>query len=222
MIREVVMTKRVPPAQIDPHAGSFTTSQNLSDNEVQNLLAWIDAGFPQDGDKDPLTQLTWPESEWAFGEPDYIIEIPEQQIPATGVLDYIYLTVPIDIEEDKWVRASQYVAGDRLVLHHTVHDLIGPDGKRNSPPNTARVTAYVPGSAPRHEKPNTGGILRNGSAIRLNLHYTTNGKETIDASRIGLWFYPDGFIPEERMMGRCACIFPNAWTEIPAHHRNFE
>jgi len=216
MIREVVMTKRMPPAQIDPHVGSFTTSQNLSDKEVQNLLAWIDAGSPQDGEEDPLTQLTWPESEWAFGEPDYIIEIPEQQIPATGVLDYIYLTVPIDIEEDKWVRASQYVAGDRSVLHHTVHDLIGPDGKRNSPLNTARVTAYVPGGAPRHEEPNTGGILRKGSAIRLN------GKEPTDASRIGLWFYPDGFIPEERMMGRCACIFPNAWTDIPAHHPNFE
>ena len=107
-------------------------------------------------------------------------------------------------------------------LHHTVHDLIGPDGKRNSPLNTARVSAYVPGGAPRHEEPNTGGILRKDSAIRLNLHYTTNGKETSDASRIGLWFYPDGFIPEERMMGRCACIFPNAWTDSLAHHPNFE
>lgn len=222
MIREVVMTKRMPPAQIDPHVGKFSTAQNLTDDEVQNLIAWIEAGSPKDGENDPLTELTWPESEWAFGEPDYVIEVPTQQIPATGVLDYIYLTIPIDIEEDKWVRASQYVPGDRSVLHHTVHDLIGPDGKRNSPLNTARITAYVPGGAPRHEEPNTGGILRKGSAIRLNLHYTTNGKETTDSSRIGLWFYPEDQIPEERMMGRCACIFPNEWTDIPANHPNFE
>lgn len=222
MIREVVMTKRMPPAQVDPHIGNFTNAMNLSDSEVQKLITWIEAGSPQDGDSDPLTELSWPESEWAFGEPDYVIEIPTQQIPATGVLDYIYLTVPIEIEEDKWVRASQYVPGDRSVLHHTVHDLIGPDGVRNSPLNSARITAYVPGGAPRHEEPNTGGILRKGSAIRLNLHYTTNGKETTDSSRIGLWFYPEGVIPEERMSGQCACIFTRDWTPIPAYHPNFE
>ncbi len=222
MIREVVMTKRMPPAQVDPHIGNFPNAMNLENSEVQKLISWISAGSPQDGANDPLAELSWPESEWAFGEPDYIIDIPTQQIPATGVLDYIYLTVPIDIEEDKWVRASQYVPGDRSVLHHTVHDLIGPDGMRNSPLNTASITAYVPGGAPRQELPNTGGILRKGSAIRLNLHYTTNGKETTDSSRIGLWFYPEGEIPEERMSGQCACIFTRDWTDIPAYDPNFE
>lgn len=222
MIREVVMTKRMPPAQVDPHVGNFPNAMNLTDSEIQNLIAWIDAGSPQDGAKDLLAELTWPESEWAFGEPDYVIEIPTQQIPATGVLDYRFLTIPIDIEEDKWVRASQYVAGDRSVLHHTVHDLIGPDGVRNSPLNTANITAYVPGGEPRQELPNTGGILRKGSAIRLNLHYTTNGKETTDSSRIGLWFYPEDQIPTERMSGQCACIFTADWTDIPAYDPNFE
>ncbi|MFM1896802.1 MAG: hypothetical protein RLZZ385_1876 [Pseudomonadota bacterium] len=222
MIREVVMTKRMPPAQVDPHIGNFKNAMNLQDSEVQKLITWIDAGSPKDGATDPLAQLSWPESEWAFGEPDYIINVPTQQIPATGVIDYIRINVPIDIEEDKWVRASQYIAGDRSVLHHTVHDLIGPDGVRNSPLNTASITAYVPGGEPRMELPNTGGILRKGSQIALNIHYTTNGKETTDSSRIGLWFYPDDQIPTERMSGQCACIFTAEWTDIPAYHPNFE
>jgi len=222
MIREVVMTKRMPPAQVDPHIGNFKNAMNLEKNEIQNLIAWIDAGAPQDGNHDPLAELTWPETEWAFGEPDYVINIPTQQIPATGVLDYIRFSLPIDIEEDKWVRASQYIPSDRSVLHHTVHDLIGPDGVRNSPLNTARISAYVPGGEPREELPNTGGILRKGSQIALNLHYTTNGRETTDTSRIGLWFYPDGVVPEERMSGRCACIFTRDWTDIPANDPNFE
>ncbi|MEX2130008.1 MAG: hypothetical protein WD772_00865, partial [Pseudohongiellaceae bacterium] len=222
MIREVVMTKRMPPAQVDPHVGKFRNAMNLSDTEVQKLIAWVDAGAPIDGESDPLAQLTWPESEWAFGEPDYVINVPTQQIPATGVIDYIRINVPIDIDEDKWVRGSQYIAGDRSVLHHTVHDLIGPDGVRNSPLNTASITAYVPGGEPRLELPNTGGILRKGSQIALNIHYTTNGRETTDTSRIGLWFYPEGVIPEERMSGQCACIFTNEWTDIPAFNPNFE
>lgn len=222
MIREVIMTKRMPPAQVDPHIGSFNNAMNLETREIQDLITWIDAGSPRDGQRDPLAELTWPESEWAFGEPDYVIQVPSQQIPATGVLDYIRINVPIDIDEDKWVRASQYLPGDRSVLHHTVHDLIGPDGVRNSPLNTASITAYVPGGEPRQELPNTGGVLRKGSQIALNIHYTTNGRETTDSSRIGLWFYPDGVVPEERMSGRCACIFTRDWTDIPAHHPNFE
>lgn len=222
MIREVLMTKRMPPAQVDSHIGSFPNAMNIADSDMQKLVLWIEAGSPKDGSEDPLAKLSWPTSEWAFGEPDYVIDIPTQYVPATGVLDYVRINVPIDIDEDKWVRASQYIAGDRSVLHHTVHDLIGPDGKRNSPLNTASITAYVPGGEPREELPNTGGVLRKGSQIALNLHYTTNGKETTDTSRIGLWFYPDDQIPTERMSGQCACIFPNTWTTIPAHHNNFE
>ena len=222
MIREVLMTKRMPPAQVDPHIGDFINDMNIADSDVQKLIHWIEAGSPKDGRDDPLAQLTWPESEWAFGEPDYVIHIPTQQIPATGVLDYIRINVPIDIEEDKWVKASQYIAGDRSVLHHTVHDLIEPGGDRRGGPNQANITAYVPGGEPRMELPNTGGLLKKGTQIALNLHYTTNGKETTDSSRIGLWFYPDDQIPEERMSGQCACIFPNTWTTIPAHHSNFE
>ena len=85
MIREVVMTKRMPPAQVDPHIGDFSNDMNLQDSEVQKLFSWIDAGSPKDGATDPLALLTWPESEWAFGEPDLIIKIPPQAVPATGV-----------------------------------------------------------------------------------------------------------------------------------------
>ena len=58
--------------------------------------------------------------------------------------------------------------------------------------------------------------------LNLNLHYTTNGRESVDAGEIGLWFYPEGEIPEERMSGQCACIFPNTWTTIPANDPAFE
>src|SRR5690606_39338007 len=88
------------------------------------------AGSPQDGTVDQLAELTWDESKWAFGEPDLIIKVPPQQIPATGVLDYIDVVVPIEgLEEDRWVRASQYVPGDRTVLHHTLNAMIEPGNR---------------------------------------------------------------------------------------------
>jgi len=44
MIREVLMTKRMPPGQLDPHVGEFENDMVLSEDETQTLLTWIAAG----------------------------------------------------------------------------------------------------------------------------------------------------------------------------------
>ena len=227
MIREVLMTKRMPPGQIDGHIGEFINDMLIEDQEVRNIIAWVEAGAPKDDANDPLAELTWPETKWAFGEPDYIIKVPPQSVPATGVLDYRDVAVLIDIPEDRWLRGSQYIAGDRTVLHHTINRLDFPGESRggflgSGDPDKASITAYIPGATPRLNPPNTGGLIKAGSVLNLNLHYTTNGRETVDAGEIGLWFYPEGEIPEERMSGQCACIFPNTWTTIPANDPAFE
>ena len=229
MIREVLMTKRMPPGQIDPHVGDFVNSYTISVEDQQTLLHWIAQGSQVDGVEDPLAQLTWPETEWAFGEPDLIVNVPPQSIPATGVMDYINVVVPFEgLTEDRWVRASQYVAGDRTVLHHTLNSIIPPEaqGRRRflggGSPDDPSITAYIPGAEPYHEPENTGGLLRAGSQLALQLHYTTTGRETVDASQIGIWFYPEGYVPEKRMSGQCACIFTPTWTSIPPNDPDFE
>ena len=227
MIREVLMTKRMPPGQIDSHIGDFINDMVLVDEDAQKIVHWIEAGSPKDGITDPLTALVWPETEWAFGEPDYIVEIPEQSIPATGILDYYNVMVELDLEEDRWVRASQYIPGDRTVLHHTLHSLVAPGETRGGSllggePDRPDIAPYIPGQAPRMEPPNTGGLLKAGTRIAMQMHYTTTGKESVDASRIGIWFYPKGFIPEERMTGQCACHFTPTWVNIPPLDPDYE
>ena len=228
MIREVVMTKRMPPGQIDPHIGSFENDMLLADSEQQTLLHWIEAGAPRDGTTDPLAHLFWPESEWAFGEPDLIIDIPPQEIPATGVLDYYNVMVDVDLEEDRWVRASQYVPGDRSVLHHTLHSIIPPGATRGGSllggddQDRPGIAPYIPGQAPRMEPPNTGGLLRAGTKIAMQMHYTTTGRAAVDESRIGVWFYPKDFVPQERTSGACACHFTSTWVNIPPYDPDYE
>lgn len=229
MIREVLRTRRMPPGQVDPHIGQYRNGMTLAFEDERKILDWIAAGSPRDaGAPDPLAQLTWPDSVWMFdSEPDLIIEVPPQTIPATGVIDYINVVVPIEIDRDRWVRASQYVAGDPRILHHTLNFLIAPGqnprgGFTATPdPNAAYIQAYVPGATPHIEPANTGGLLRKGSMLALQLHYTTFGQEAIDSSRIGLWFYDDDNIPTERMTGECACIFTDTWTPIPPNDPEF-
>ncbi len=231
MIREVLMTRRMPPGQIDGHIGEFINDRLISAEEVRNVIAWADAGAPKDGSTDPLTELTWPTTRWSLGsEPDYIIKVPSQQVPATGVLDYRDVAVVIDLDgKDRWLRGSEYIPGDRTVLHHTINALNYPEevGQRlNQPgstnPDKASITAYIPGGTAAFNPPDTGGLLKDGSVLNLNLHYTTNGRETVDSSEIGLWFYAEGVVPKERMSGQCACIFPDTWSNIPAHAPAFE
>tara|TARA_R110002072_G_scaffold300746_1_gene478858 strand:- start:13679 stop:15463 length:1785 start_codon:yes stop_codon:yes gene_type:complete len=229
MIREVLMTKRMPPAQIDPHIGEFSNSYNVPFEDQQKILHWIAQGSPRDGDVDPLATIEWPETEWAFGEPDLIVDLPPQEIPATGVLDYINVMVPISgMTEDRWLKASQYIPSDRTVLHHTLNALIEP-GQRPKPgligsfthPDQPYVTPYIPGAEPYIEDENTGGLLKAGTTLALNMHYTTNGRATVDQGRIGLWFYDEDETPTQRKLGECACIFPNDWTDIPPNDPNF-
>ena len=228
MIREVIMTKRMPPGQIDPHVGSFENDMVLTDSEAQTLLHWIEAGAPRDGSADPLAQLTWPTSEWAFGEPDLIINIPPQEVPATGVLDYYNVLVDVDLDEDRWVRASQYIPGDRTVLHHTLHSIIPPGAARGGSllggddPDRPGIAPYIPGQSPRMEPPNTGGLLKAGTKIAMQMHYTTTGRAAVDESRIGVWFYPKDFVPEERTSGACACHFTPTWVNIPPYDPDYE
>ncbi len=214
MIREVLLTKRMPPGQIDPHVGNIIDMVNLSNEEMQTLVHWIDAGSPVDGDRDPLAELTWPESKWLSEpgrEPDVIVKIPPQQIPATGVVDYINVYADIPIEKDVWVQGSEIVPGDYSVLHHVITRVVQPEqasdsvvpdegddefaGLEGSNVPMAGLTGYVPGRRPQIEE-GTGGLLRAGSRVAFQLHYTTSGKEVEDHSELGIYLYPEGDVPE--------------------------
>ena len=97
MILETLLTRRMPPGQIDPQdADRFEDVHHISDREMGILASWIEAGATRDSElPDPLAIVEQDPSSWALGEPDLIVEFPEQRIPATGVLEYSF--VPIEI-----------------------------------------------------------------------------------------------------------------------------
>ena len=131
MMREVVMTRRMPPGQIDPHVGKpLQDVAGLSTKEKQLLVHWINAGANRDEDgEDPLTGLTFDDPKYSLGEPDMTFTVPAQSIPATGIVDYRYVPVKLDLDKDIWVRAVEFVPGDRAVLHHVIAYLASPADK---------------------------------------------------------------------------------------------
>ena len=195
MMKEVIMTKRMPPAQVDPSINHFTNARYMDPSELQTLVHWIDAGAPRGNSEiDPLTIIESPETVWELGEPDYVVEVPAFTVPATGVLDYENVTINLPFEEDKWVKSVQHIPGDRKVLHHLLSYIVPADydariveGENDS--YREFLEGYAPGKDEAVSYPEGAGMfVPKGSAVQMSLHYTTFGKETVDKTQLGLYF----------------------------------
>ena len=195
MMKEVIMTKRMPPAQVDPSINHFTNARYMNPTELQTLIHWINAGAPRGvSEVDPLTRINPPESVWQLGEPDYIVEVPGFTVPATGVLDYENVTINLPFAEDQWLKSVQHLPGDRRVLHHLLSFIVPADydeeiveGENDS--YREFLEGYAPGKDEAVTYPEQSGVfVPKGSAVQMSLHYTTFGKETVDNTRLGLYF----------------------------------
>jgi hypothetical protein len=200
MIREVLLSKRMPPEQVDPAIGHFDNARYISEQDLQTLVHWIDAGAPRGMiASDPLAELTFPGlDDWQLGEPDYVITAPRQEIPATGVLDYINVDVELPFDDDQWVRAVQFVPGDRSVLHHLLTYVTAPsenfEGGEQDTRSIARrfLEGYAPGKIEAMEFPeDTGVFIPAGHKLSMQFHYTTNGRATSDETTLGLYLYDE-------------------------------
>ena len=194
MIREVVRTQRMPPWHADPHVGTFSNDRSLSEDEIRTLVHWIEAGAPRGDGPDLLAQSakSWPL--WAMGEPDVIIDIPAEDVPASGVVDYKYKMVTNPLDEDVWVKAAEIIPGDRSVLHHVITTFgeLETEGRRAGKLKRGTgggLGGYVPGAIGKPFPDDTGILLPAGATIEFQMHYTPAGVATTDASRMGLYLH---------------------------------
>lgn len=192
MMRETLLTMRMPPGQIDDtYLDNFTDVHSISDSEKRTLVSWIDSGAAIEGSDDPLTRLEAQASGWALGEPDLIVEFPAQEIPATGTLDYKFIPVEIGLDRDRWVRAYAFDIGDKSVLHHVVaYTQDAKQQKQNSSGGGSRTNfgGYAPGRDYVEFDDNTGVLLEEDMRFMVQFHYTTVGRPATDVTRIGLYF----------------------------------
>jgi hypothetical protein len=189
MIREVVRTARMPPWHADPHHGVFSNDRSLSNEEMKTLVHWIEAGSPRGSGPDPLTKLPkdWPE--WSLGKPDLVIELPKFNVPATGTIPYQMVTVENPLDHDVWVRAVDFLPGDRTVLHHIIATIGGEGINRRD--GEGALSNYVPGAEPLEIPADNGILVPKGAKFSFQCHYTTSGKEAVDVTRMGLYFMKD-------------------------------
>ena len=195
MIREVLLTKRMPPAQVDPHVNKFQNANYITAKELQTLVHWIDAGAPRgNAKKDPMTDLQPLKDDWQLGPPDYIVEVPAYTVPATGVIDYFNHVIELPFNEDKYVSAVQFIPGDTRVLHHLLSYMSTPNFDRTKAVSEENVRDFLEGYAPGKTDATrfpqgTGVFVPKGNVLVMQMHYTTMGKEVVDKTKVGLYFH---------------------------------
>ena len=119
-IKTSVVARSMPPWPADPqHSMKFRNDARLSQQDVDTLVAWVDAGA-QKGDDAAMPPLP-PPPKWLHPggvPPDAVLTLPEVTVTATGEIPYLQQRVKVPLTEDKWISAMQVVPGNNALVHH--------------------------------------------------------------------------------------------------------
>ena len=202
-IRQAVSSRMMPPWFADPSIGHFANDRSLSTEDIRTITAWSDAGAPAGDPKDAPKPVHWIEG-WTIGHPEIVFEMPAAfNVPASGVVPYQYVIIPTHFTKDTWIRMAEVRAGDRVHTHHIVVSVREPGSNwlAGEPvgvpfalnPHSAGggvpgefLAGYGPGAMPELLAPGQAKLVKAGSDLVFQLHYTPNGQPGCDRSRIGL------------------------------------
>src|SRR5262245_237015 len=225
-IKEKVLSRQMPPWLADPAYGHFENDRRLSQSEIDTITAWVDAGAPKGEDKDlPATPKF--EDGWTLGKPDMVISLKEDvPVPADGVIPYKNFSVPTNFKEDRWIQAAEIRPSNRKVVHHIIVFVQEPGaGRRGSGAGDGegggaggyKLAGYAPGEQPKVFPKGTAKLIKAGSTLSFQMHYTPNGEAASDRSYIGLFFAK---VPVEKKVLTGTAM--NASFVIPAGDGNYE
>ena len=237
-MKEAVRLKKMPPWFADPHYGKFSNDRSLAQKDADILAAWADAGAPEGDPKDLPARVDFVEG-WSIPKPDVVFELPRAyDIPATGTIEYQKVIVPSGFTEDKWVQFAEARPDDRAHVHHMIlfirepesHWLRGikageffvaPKVKDETVDTSALpsdfLVGYAPGQPPEILPPGQAKLVKAGSDLVLEIHYTTNGKAGRDRSKFGLVFAKEP--PKQRVLTLSAT---NGTFRIPPGDPNYK
>jgi mono/diheme cytochrome c family protein len=120
-IKRMVQTRRMPPWPADPQFGEFKNNRRLSDDQVNTIAAWVDAGAPEGDGRSPAAPMFrdgW--SSRMDRPPDQVIETPFTfEVPATGTVPTFAVWLKVPIRDERFVQAIELRPDNPRVVHHS-------------------------------------------------------------------------------------------------------
>ncbi len=213
-IKESVLTDKMPPwgaSRSSTHP--FQNQRSLTTAEKKTITQWVDAGCPP-GKAASIAVSRQGNESWKLGKPDRVFTVPGFAVPASGVLPYSFLIIPLHFEQDTWVRAAEFRMEQRGVIHH-INAFVRPPGssyltdfprEKVFVPTVAErgkrraeervfdrrelLLGYEPGYRPMPWLEGGAKLIRAGSDLVFEMHYNPNGTAVTDHSQLALYFSP--------------------------------
>ncbi len=206
LIREKVVTREMPPYHYDTDVGiqKLKEDKRLSAEDIETIVAWVDAGTPMGDPSELPPRVEWPDaSEWRlaerFGQPDLVVSASPYDLPAAGQDIYHRPIVPTGLTEDRCILAIETkpsVPG-RAFTHHANSTFIveTPDGNMRP---SGRLSEYALGKLGEIVPSDACRIAPANSFVSWDIHYYPAGTAVPgDQVEVGIWFHDDTEVTAE-------------------------
>lgn len=202
-IKTRVANREMPPWSIDRHVGiqKFKNDPSLTDEEVDTIVKWVDAGAPMGNAADmPAPRQFDDNSKWHIN-PTLIVTSPPHKVPAEASDWWGSYYVDSGLKEDRYIKAIESKPGKTAVVHHlltyAVESEEGDTNGDDSAENAGQfLNEFAVGKNGDIFPEGTGRLLKAGSKIKFDFHYHAVGEEQVDQSQLGIELYPAGYVPK--------------------------
>jgi mono/diheme cytochrome c family protein len=220
-IKTRVASREMPPWHVDKTIGitKFKSDPSLSDEEIETIVKWVDAGAPQGNPADmPPPRQFLEAGAWQIGTPDLVIKFPTYVVPAAGPDLYGELLADIPIDEDRYIKAIQTRSATRAshkVVHHALSYSVDRTDAGMNADGGQFLVEYASGKNAEVYPEGSGVLLKHGQQARLSYHMHSIGEEIKAEVELGLVLYPKGYVPNHIRWSR-QLAQPTTPIDIPA------
>ncbi len=228
-IAKVTQSRYMPPFPADRQFQHYANERGLSDAEIETIQAWVKGGMAE-GDRGKTAPNDTAKTRSLRGQnrkPDLVFRMKPYAIHGDGREDFRYFHVPMNLKQDVWIEAIEFVPGNRKLLHHSrlmvdsTGTMAGIDGVAEDDPHlrdfqkTPLADEFLYGWVPGNDRVTfpvgAAKRIRAGSDLILNVHYAPSAKADQDQSEVRLYL---ARTPVERVV-RTLSLTENNVTNQP-------
>jgi hypothetical protein len=213
-IASYVSSGLMPPWPPDTTYTAFLQQheKTLTEVEKNKIIQWVTKGAPE-GTGLPKISGSYPTTNKLAGRASLVVGtgLVKSNASPSNSNPYNCYTIPLDLNEDKWLRAVEIVPGDPKVVHHVVVtvDTTGSapsnvGGACNNQPGQFGIGGWSSGAAPvvyPNKAPlKVGQRIPKGSAIVIQMHYAPGSDGQLDSTKVRLYFYDKDSVPGIRQV----------------------
>jgi hypothetical protein len=202
-LAEITHARVMPPWKATPGYGDFLDVRRLTDQQIATIGDWAKNGAPEGNPADKPAPPKFPEG-WLAGEPDQTFQMTQSySVPAQGPDQFRCFVIPLNADQDEYVRKVEFRPGNPKIVHHAILflDTSGEARRRETAPGqgyscvggpgldiTGSLGGWAPGAMPSNARDGVAHTIKKGSDLVLQIHYHLDGKLEQDQSRVGLTF----------------------------------